>query len=572
MAIERVEPGRPPLLWSEIQQAFNLINQNFTELDARTDDGSSGGVNFSALFTDVTPAVTGEFNLGQSNKTWKSLFLAQTNNAEGNDVNGLWIGSGQISGIDGKVNLPAASTLDYELIINPDNTFFKTFSVNGEDNVIAASFADTIEFAGNGINISTDSANKIINFLNAGVLSVAGTAGQIGVNVSTGDIVLTNLGVLQVDNDNYSPASPVADPSLSFNNRAPGAGIVVSNSTGNITLTNTGVLSIVSGSAGILVQYEPTTGAAIVSNTAPNVAQNTFRSISKFGQGIAITATSTGDVLNLEEGYGLILNFDPVNKRITFDLDQKIDITGSVFADNSTLLVDAVNGSIPYSVLSESPTALSEFSNDLDYPTIITTTIQSVGLPQAELKGNLLDSTGLSVIINPATKEIFGQLIGSLKGDVTGDVVGSVFGDDSFMIINGIDGKVVGPVDTTIVTTEKTIKKTAELTGATGIFAHNCANSHIFVHTDISTNFNVNLINFEIQVGESTTITTILVQGTTGHTIDGFRINGVTQSLYWVNGVQPSGTANRRDIVEFNILRRVEGYTVYGELKSFVLI
>lgn len=57
------------------------------------------------------------------------------------------------------------------------------------------------------------------------------------------------------------------------------------------------------------------------------------------------------------------------------------DFKGSVFADDSTLLVDAVNGVIPYSVLDNAPTALSDFSNDLDYAAIVATQIQTNGLP-----------------------------------------------------------------------------------------------------------------------------------------------------------------------------------------------
>jgi len=43
------------------------------------------------------------------------------------------------------------------------------------------------------------------------------------------------------------------------------------------------------------------------------------------------------------------------------------DLKGSVFADDSTLLVDGVSGSIPYSVLSGAPTAVSSFTNDSNF-------------------------------------------------------------------------------------------------------------------------------------------------------------------------------------------------------------
>ena len=43
------------------------------------------------------------------------------------------------------------------------------------------------------------------------------------------------------------------------------------------------------------------------------------------------------------------------------------DLKGSVFADDSTLLVDGVSGTIPYGVLSGAPTNVSQFTNDSNY-------------------------------------------------------------------------------------------------------------------------------------------------------------------------------------------------------------
>jgi hypothetical protein len=622
MAIERVESGRPPLLWSDIQQAFDVINQNFTELNARTDDGSTLGLGFDALFTDVSPAITGQFNLGQDNKTWKSLYLSEIINIAGNDNNGLWIGSGHISGVDGKINLPTGSTIDQELIINPDNTFFKTFSVSGEDDVSAVTFADIIEFSGSGISITTDAANKTINFSNDGVISLTGTAGQIGVDTSTGNVTLTNLGVLSVDNNTYAPSNPVASPTLSFTNRGPGAGIVVSESTGNVTITNTGVLGIVNGSTeSLIITTEPTTGIVTISNIAPNISQQTFNNVVKFGQAVSIIATSPADTLNLDEGYGINLNFDTLLKKITVELDQRIDIIGSVFADNSTLLVDGISGTVPGTLtgswispgnsftiigeglsVSSQNTALTISNDGISYANNLNNENTAISISNGNvslsMSGNITVSAQGSVTISsgPVSAAVDGAITIANNGNVswavngdfvvaannininsggisantfTGDLTGSVFGADSAMLINSLDSKVVGPVDTTTVTTERLIEKTNEISGATGIVEHNCTNAQIFIHTDIVGNFNVDLTNFELNVGESTTVTTVLVQGATGYTVNGFRLNGDVISLRWVGAAQPAGTVNRRDIIKFDILRRTEGYTVYGELKSF---
>jgi hypothetical protein len=94
------------------------------------------------------------------------------------------------------------------------------------------------------------------------------------------------------------------------------------------------------------------------------------------------------------------------------------DMQGSVFADDSTLLVDAVNGSIPYSVLSGTPTiptALSDLTNDLDYASIVGGAIQNNGLPVLPTQ--------------------------------TLDISGSVFGDDSTLLVDGVNSTIVGDVE-----------------------------------------------------------------------------------------------------------------------------
>jgi hypothetical protein len=56
------------------------------------------------------------------------------------------------------------------------------------------------------------------------------------------------------------------------------------------------------------------------------------------------TLTLVGNTLTISGGNSVDLNISPAG-----------DLTGSVFADDSTLLVDGVNASIPYSVLSGAP-------------------------------------------------------------------------------------------------------------------------------------------------------------------------------------------------------------------------
>jgi len=90
------------------------------------------------------------------------------------------------------------------------------------------------------------------------------------------------------------------------------------------------------------------------------------------------------------------------------------DIKGSVFADDSTLLVDGVNGNIPYAVIDGRPTVVTDLTNDAGYVT------------NAQL-------TSGTLTINVTN-----------QGMHDGDITGSVFGDDSTKIVDGVNNTLHG--------------------------------------------------------------------------------------------------------------------------------
>ena len=84
------------------------------------------------------------------------------------------------------------------------------------------------------------------------------------------------------------------------------------------------------------------------------------------------------------------------------------DAQGSIFGDDSTLLVDGVNSTIPASVLE-----------------------------------------------GTATINVTGNATGAHAGTLDGDLTGSVFGDDSTVLVDGNNNKIVGAVDTTSLRTSE---------------------------------------------------------------------------------------------------------------------
>jgi hypothetical protein len=397
-----ITPGAPPLRWDRVLEAFTQVNENFDSI-AATISGGGGGlspINFDTLDTNVSPAADNTYTLGAlGTNRWKSVFLAEYQDTPADAANGVYIGSAHIKGIGSHIDLPINSTINGELIQQP---YFNAIQVDNELRLEATAtstpFGETVNLnSGTKIQLVVNSAGDSITFNNTGVTELAGTAGQIGISGTTGNITLTNLGVLSLTNVTALPAG-----------RTEGAGININASTGSgIKVTNTGVLSIVAGSAALIVNTDVATGVVTITNSAP--AGNTFGSIIVAGDtSFPIVANSPGANFKVNSGEGIILTKDTITDTLTITVDPVFDLKGSVFADDSSILVDAVSGIIPAAVV--------------------------VGTFTGSVIGNV-------------TGNITGNVTGNTTGTHDGDVSGSVFADDSTLLVDGVDGKIVGPIN-----------------------------------------------------------------------------------------------------------------------------
>jgi hypothetical protein len=358
MAQQNISQGRPPIVWSTIDEAFQKINANFTELYFSI---GGTGVDLANIAADLIPDSDELRDLGSPSRKWKDLYLSGSS---------LYLGSSIITANqDGSVSLPAGSTVGNSLIRDPATSSFGIIDVSGQSNIIADSFADTVSFSGSGINITTNPATSNITFTNSGVISAS--AG-IGISVSgTNPLTITNTGVINLSGT---------------------AGqIGVSASTGSIILTNLGVTQLITD-PGSGINLSGTSGIVQITNSAPNISQDVFKNISIFGQG---TLIPTGP--------------------------------------NSTLTVVADNG-ISLSINST--------------PGLETVTITNSGV--------LSISVDASLSISSSTGVISLSLPDTIPRNVTGDLTGSVFADGSTMMIDGTEGKLIGPVDTTQLRTSET--------------------------------------------------------------------------------------------------------------------
>jgi len=461
-----ITPGRAPILWSEVNDAFVKVNENFDILVATIGSGSGlSPIDFTSLDTSVKPTTDNLYELGDITHKWRAVFTGEHTTVD--PLNGLWAGNAQIKGVGYTINLPANSTVGgnpitgvgADLIIDPDKTFFKEIQVNDDLSVVATTFGDTVNFlSGSGVGLAVSSGADSITFSNTGILSVSAGSGISSATVS-GVATITNTGVRSLQ-------STVALPS----GRVAGSGININGSTGdNLRVTNTGVISISSG-VGITVSTDVATGDVTITNSAPAV--NAFTQVVVNGDTSNILAAdAASDVLNITSDATITLTKTVGTDTLNIAVNPVFDLRGSVFGDDSTVMVNAIDRVI---------TAAGGFIGNLT----------------GSVTGNI-------------TGNVIGSVTGNVIGNVTGDVKGSLFGDDSTAIINGIDNTVTGTTITAgaIRLTGGTIS-TTDSSGIT-VTAATTFNTDVTFDSDITVNGQVTIGGDLIINGTTTTINSV---------------------------------------------------------------
>ena len=331
-------PGRAPVLWSEVNDAFVKVNENFDILVA-TIGGGSGltPIDFTSLDTSVKPTTDNLRDLGDITHKWRAVFTGEHTVTD--PLNGLWAGNAQIKGVGYTVNLPANSTVGgdpvtgvgADLIIDPDKTFFKEIQINNDLSVVATTFGDTVNFlSGSGVGLAVSSGADSITFSNTGILSVAAGSGITAATVS-GVATITNSGVRSLQSTTALPAG-----------RTTGAGVNINGSTGdNLRVTNTGVISISSG-VGITVSLDAASGDVTITNSAPAV--NAFTQIEVNGDSAnRLAADAASDVLNITSDATITLSKTVGTYTLNIAVNPVFDLKGSVFGDDSSVIVNAID-------------------------------------------------------------------------------------------------------------------------------------------------------------------------------------------------------------------------------------
>ena len=107
------------------------------------------------------------------------------------------------------------------------------------------------------------------------------------------------------------------------------------------------------------------------------------------------------------------------------------------------------------------------------------------------------------------------------------------------------------------------------LTGSTGVVAHNYLTGGIWTHTSIAGNFTANFTNVPSTDNFVVSFNLFLVQGATPYIPNAVQIDGTAQTINWIGGNAPSGTANKRQLVSFNLWRISGAWIVIASLSSY---
>lgn len=104
---------------------------------------------------------------------------------------------------------------------------------------------------------------------------------------------------------------------------------------------------------------------------------------------------------------------------------------------------------------------------------------------------------------------------------------------------------------------------------ATNSITHSLSQSAISYLTNLSSDFNVNLIDIFSDNNNAQGFTIIVEQGSTPYKINELRIQNQLQSITWVGGSMPSRVPNTTNVFSFSILRINSNWKVFGQLTTF---
>ena len=282
---------------------------------------------------------------------------------------------------------------------------------------------------------------------------------------------------------------------------------------------------------------------------------------------------------------------------------QSIDVV----AQDSTVLVDSVNGTINATTLTGALPAIdgsaltgvtTAFSNITSTPT----TLAGYGITDAATLNNMaptgaVDFTGatsvnftgatITGLTVTETDPVVGAITGIVKADGSGNISAAVAGTDylttvAFSDLTGKPTTLAGYGITDAAGTSSATTFTADVkfdqgvtesfatyNNVSGVVDMDCDHGHLFYVTNATGDITTNFTNFGLTAEYGTNLTVIINQGATPYEVTAVQIGGAAQTINWQGGSAPTGNANGIDSFSFTILNDGGTYVVLGQMVDF---
>jgi hypothetical protein len=454
-----ITAGAPPLLWSNVKEALDKINDNFTALDLAT---GGTAVDLSILNTDVSPEYTGSYTLGSTTNRWKSGYFNVWGSSPSESVNGLWIGGAQIRGIPGVsgdpnipgnsvIDLPLNSTIGGSLIIDPLKTFFKEIEVDNGKRIVATEYGSLLTLtSGYGISLSVTSASDEITFEFDNHVDIIGNVlaadeTTVLVDSATGklkaDVGVTVDWNIDVDGNTWTfdTAGILTFPGASGSQATFGNDIL--QSVNNLNLQSEASVYIKTDSTGAQPIWEFGSDGTL---TAPGALALEYLGALTY----SLSASTAGGRITGEanKSFKIILDNGITQPEWTFGTDGNLTIptTGNLIGNVSgNVSGSAAIFTTSLSVGSSSQAVLYTISNDAYLGNTNANSKLGLSVRDGILQTIVLEIDPLTNSINILNSyTLVGPLTGDTTGYHTGDVKGSIFGDNSTKIVDAVENKV----------------------------------------------------------------------------------------------------------------------------------
>ena len=483
MAIQTINIGSSPNKGDgdPLRVAFDKINDNFVELYAQNFGDPENQP------TNIIPSQDGVYDLGSLNKQWADLYVKDFIYINGIRLEATAAGNIAIAGNLVEIQDRVGSVFGDDSTVLVDG-------VNSSINLDGTVKGDIIPDTDVAYDLGSASNRFRDLYLSGSTINLGGLeiTNDGGVITFGGEKVVVEGGTGDVQGSVFGDDSTLLVDAV--NSVIPKA--VVEDSTNWDTAFSWGDHS----AAGYLVQADILDGTLTIDVNNTGDLQG-----SVFGDDSTLLVDAINSVIpkaNVESsadwdtafawGDHSAAGYAPQATTYTkVEVDTAIsaprDIKGSVFADDSTLLVDAVAGKIVGPVETTEVNVTGDITvSGLTYTTQVKSNGQLIINAGPGPINTVQIGTGSNVLIGTTGKNIDfggpanfglyeitvgtvqGNLNGNVTGNVTGDLTGSVFADDSTLLVDGVNGNVTANILTS--NTASNFNGTLSVVGVTRLY------------------------------------------------------------------------------------------------------